>query len=265
MRTVDSSKYDRHYFEESIGTTLHKLKDGKNHILDKIVNLLPLKESDLVVDFGCGTGLLCFSLYEKYRCRVVGIDYSEDAIALCKEYNSVLKYDNVTFLRSDISSLPRFENVIGIYLADVIEHLYDEEIDALFEIIGHWQQNNEQNFHVVIHTDNLIYLKYVRWFVDLVSLICRKTSYSELSERNRFDKERHVNLMTLSSLSMRMKRYGYILERIEYPEITEERLKSQLGPLASLPLIPYLLRSSSYKLIKYLSPSFYYCFIKRDN
>ena len=230
-------------------------------MLDKIVNLLPLSASDLVVDFGCGSGLLSFSLHERYLCLVVGIDYSEDAISLCNEYKDILQYKEVSFLKSDISTLPNIENATGIFFADVIEHLYDEEIDALFEKINSWQPSSEHDFFVVIHTDNLNYLKYVRWFPDLVSLILRSTSISELKDRNNFERDRHVNLMTLSSLTKRMNRHGYTLKRVEYPEITEERLKLQLGPLGSAPFLSYMLRKS-YNLIKYLSPSFYCLFMR---
>lgn len=262
MRTVDSKQYDRKYFEEAIHTTIHEFKNGKNPMLDKIGNLLPLKESDLVVDFGCGSGLLSFSLHERYHCRVVGIDYSEDAISLCNEYNRTLQYKKVSFLKSDIAAFPNMEDVRGIFFADVIEHLYDEEIDALFEKVNSWELGSEHDFYVVIHTDNLNYLRYVRWFIDSVSLILRRTSISNLKGRNDFEKARHVNLMTLSSLTKRMNRYGYRLKRVEYPEITEEGLKSQLGPLGSAPLMAYMLRKS-YNLIKYLSPSFYCLFVRK--
>jgi 2-polyprenyl-3-methyl-5-hydroxy-6-metoxy-1,4-benzoquinol methylase len=259
VKTVSSTKYDRTYFE-NIKSALQQFHTDGSKQHQKVIQLLHLKENDFVVDFGCGAGALTFLLHKNFSCHVLGVDYSEDAIDLCNYHNEVSGNNKISFLRTQIADLPNLENVKAVYLADVIEHLYDEEIDALMKKISTWSRKKE-DYYLIIHTDNLNYLRYIRGFIDFFSFLSAKTTLSQLRKSRRHEKELHVNLMTLSTLTKKMKNYGYILNKVEYPEITREQLRLQIGNFGGHPIVFQLLKKT-YNFIKYLSPSYYCLFLK---
>jgi len=259
MRTVHSGKYNADYFTNTLAMTKSLVESGGTHIHETIANLLALHENDTVIDFGCGAGPLSFLLNKKFHCKVIGIDYSADAIALCQQYNQNLSIDDVSFLCSGIENLPILENIKAVYMGDVVEHLYDEQLDELFMKMREWARNRQriaEEFYVVVHTDNLHYLNYARPFLDIINLISRRVSFEQLHERNRFEKDRHVNLTTAARLNKRFLKYGYLLEKIEYPAISEERLRIQLGYLGEFKLSAAVIKKI-YPILKYMSPSFY--------
>ncbi len=53
-------------------------------LLDTIIEELDVKRGDFILDAGCGTGNLAVRL-EKKGAKVVGIDFSEEALKICKE------------------------------------------------------------------------------------------------------------------------------------------------------------------------------------
>jgi SAM-dependent methyltransferase len=64
-------------------------------------------EGSSVLDIGCGTGELCFTLRAEKHCRVVGIDLSRRMLEIAERRN---RYDDVKFLHCDAISLERFEH-----------------------------------------------------------------------------------------------------------------------------------------------------------
>lgn len=128
MRTVNSNLYDENYYLklcegfENIGTcSLRQLK---------ICSFI--KESNKkILDIGCGRGEISKRLLEQGN-FVVSVDYSNVAIGICCsvlsniQNSTVMKHDisyGFDFLKSDY-----FDYVI---LADIVEHLYDEQISIL--------------------------------------------------------------------------------------------------------------------------------------
>ena len=143
-KSVPSSEYDKAYFEgryQNIDYTKLEGGNGFDHIYQKAGSMLELGESAKVVDLGCGTGQLAFYLYLKYKCYITGIDYSPDAIYFCHKNANALDYfqeyadlgKKVNFLQANNDNLPNFQNIQAVFLVDVLEHLYDEEIDLVMD------------------------------------------------------------------------------------------------------------------------------------
>jgi len=258
MKSVDSSLYDKNYFERSISTTLDVIKSGDSPIHNTILGLLPLDPGDTVVDFGCGTGILSFLLHRRYGCSVIGIDYSADAIDMGRKYNEKLGYEKVTFTHSDIEGLPALNGIKAVYLSDVVEHLYDSEIDRFFDKLNEWNRGGgkKEELFVIVHTDNTLYLRFIRPLVDFINIITKRSTFDQLAARNKFERERHVNLTCVQKLTRTMKRKGYYLAKIVYPEISDKALKNQLGYIGEFKLTKYLIKAF-YPLARPLSPSFY--------
>lgn len=264
-KSIDPQKYNKEYFYNVLNSTDYTKNiglDSFNHIYKKAGDIIQLNKNDYVVDLGCGSGHLAFYLFLKYHCSVLGIDYSMDAIGVCREnlesfLNQIKGKDiqnKIKFLQTNNEELPILDNIKAVFLVDVVEHLYDNELDVVFNKIIKW--NNSKRIDVVIHTDNVNYLKFIRPFIDMLSVIFGKNTMKNISERNKWEKERHINLTAPRKLGRNLQRRGFRIRRVEYPDIDLEILKTQLGGLAKIKIFLYSIAVFA-KLLFFLRPSFY--------
>jgi SAM-dependent methyltransferase len=76
----------------------HRYEPTPYLALEELFQQFPLKESDRVVDFGCGKGRLNFFIHHKFQATAVGIEMDEDfyreAKGNLKSYKQVNKKDN---------------------------------------------------------------------------------------------------------------------------------------------------------------------------
>jgi len=61
--------------------TIGKVKRHLN-LLDLVVAEAQVKSKDIVLDMGCGTGLLALKFLEKYDCNILGIDSSQEMLSI---------------------------------------------------------------------------------------------------------------------------------------------------------------------------------------
>ena len=211
------------------------------------------------MDFGCGNGNLSFYLALKYHPTIIGIDYSKDAIVICNERKTVLlnkkvNLSKISFVNRNNQSLPELNNISAIYACDVFEHMYDTEINKVLKIFKRWK--GKKNIKLIVHTDNDLYLNFVRPLLDLLALITGKTTIKFLTGRNIEEKKVHVNLTNPSKLNRLMSRHGFHQNILTYPKVTTKKISQQLGPLSRFRLLvqtAFIILS----VLKFLSPSFY--------
>lgn len=262
MKQVSSSFYNKKYYENAYGHSVFLGTENcfaSNHstIFTEMTSLIKLNSNDSVVDFGCGNGDLCFYLASEYGCNIVGIDYSKDAIDICQEKMiKVPQYqDRVSFINVDNDYEHKFNNIRAVYLCDVIEHMYDEEIVLMLSKIKKW--NKEGRIQIVVHTDNNFYLRLVKPFMDFLDIVLRNKSLKKTVADNKLDRSLHVNLTNPYKLRAKMKKNGFREILLKYPTLDRERLvDSQLGKLRN---IPFLSKISLFLVVrlKFLNPSFY--------
>ncbi len=97
----------------------------------KVTELYPGRPTDRVLDMGCGWGTISYALAPRVR-EVVGVDFSERAVAGCKARVPVHGVDNVVFQVADARATGldagSFEAVVA---ADLFEHLYPDDSEAV--------------------------------------------------------------------------------------------------------------------------------------
>lgn len=261
MKQVSTKKYDASYYENNYFFDYNKkvrLEDYGD-VPKRMSDMLPLKKTDNIIDFGCGVGSLIFYLSLKYKCNAIGIDYSKDAINVCQNNKKKFFQNNksdrkkITFLNKSIVELPLFKNIKAVYLQDVIEHLYDEEIYKMLEKFKTWNNNG---IYLILHTDNNLYLQYVRPIEDFINLFLHKTTKKEIKRRNKYEVERHINLMTVNHVKRKLLKQGFVTEKVEYSTISYEKIQAQLKKTWQIkPLLQIIYYSA--KLLFFLRPSFY--------
>ena len=97
----------------------------------RVMELHAPRPTDRVLDMGCGWGTISYALAPKVR-EVVGLDFSERAIAGCRTRTDLHGFDNIVFEVGDARdsglAAGSFDVVIA---ADLFEHLYPEDSVAV--------------------------------------------------------------------------------------------------------------------------------------
>ena len=260
MPQVNPKYYDKNYFQQqSLSPDFNKQLKASDFQskYQQSISLSSFKKNDIVCDYGCGTGDLSFLLSLKYDCQIIAIDYSPDAIKICKEKLKLFKKHTnpqakIKFLNKSNKEIPNLKNIKTIFFTDVFEHLYDSEIKFLINKIKKWDNTPE----IIVHTDNNNYLKFIQPIINTISLLLRSTTIKTIKTNRDFDKKRHINLTNPKELKEKMNRFNFQQIKVKYPRPSIKMVKNQLSKLAKFKFIT----NTSLFLIKkipILSPSFF--------
>jgi len=259
MKSVSSKVYNHEYFTEMFHSPDFDQKLSPKSFSKKyqeIASLLNINSSEHIVDFACGNGDLSFYLSLLFNPKITAIDYSSSAIDIAKDKLSKFKKHHqsskISFLVSSNKHLPKLKNVKAIYLADVVEHLYPNEIEYLLKIFSSWSKNP----YLLIHTDNSLYQFLIRPFLTLLQLIINPSSFNDIKKYLLMDIKMHVNLTNPRKLQKTLLRQNYHLVKTIYPKVNINTIYNQLGPLKKLKFLPKILIKILPKL-NFLLPSFY--------
>jgi len=93
----------------------------------KVLELYGPGAGEHVVDLGCGWGTFSFALADR-AAEVVGVDFSEKSIELCRRRLAADPRDNLRFLCADAGDTGLGQAAWDLVLAaDLFEHLYPED------------------------------------------------------------------------------------------------------------------------------------------
>jgi SAM-dependent methyltransferase len=129
---IDRSYYDRSdYFEGGTAhlTDLHSR--FQRYRIAKVRSIYDPAPDEHVVDLGCGWGTFGFALSPRVA-EVVGVDFSERSIALCRRRLETEPRSNLRFVCADAGATGleggKWDLVIA---ADLFEHLYPEDSERV--------------------------------------------------------------------------------------------------------------------------------------
>lgn len=150
--SLPADLYTREYFLADCGGYRNYLESG-GMILDDRLRLswqLGRVEAGMrVLDLGCGRGELVLHSALK-GALVKGVDYSSAALALAKKIIPSRLKDKAVFEVKDLKRLSEPDDFYDvIFLTDVVEHLYQWELEVLFGIL---YRILKPEGRVVIHT-----------------------------------------------------------------------------------------------------------------
>lgn len=210
MKKVDPSVYTKTYFETDCEGHEDWAKTHGRVLPDRLqvaFNLVKVKRGMKVVDFGCGRGEMAYQAAKK-GASVLGVDYSNVSIRMCKELPKRVKGD----LKFQLTSSPKIDvpdnSVDLIYFIDVIEHLYPKEVDTIFHEFFRVLRSGGK---IVIHTGpnreyfDVGYKYFTRW----VSILANNTIWKWIfndhlvdskDPRGRYDHLVHINECSLSDV-----------------------------------------------------------------
>jgi cyclopropane-fatty-acyl-phospholipid synthase len=133
------NQYTCGYFKET-----NNLNTAQEQKLDLICRKLELKQTDRVLDIGCGWGGFAKWAAKKYGCHVTGISISDEQIAYAKKFTAGLPVDIV---KKDYRELEG--NYDKILICGMIEHVGPKNYRRIMEIVDK-HLNNDGLF--LLHT-----------------------------------------------------------------------------------------------------------------
>jgi 2-polyprenyl-3-methyl-5-hydroxy-6-metoxy-1,4-benzoquinol methylase len=257
MLRVDPKHYTRHYylsdasgFEEYIRSFGKELEPR----LSRIIQNIPLKKGMRVLDIGCGRGELVYWVAKNGAEKVIGIDYSTNAIYLSnKAKQKWPKYiqKKVSFKVKDAKEMKFDNNSFDlVIMTEVLEHLYPKEQISILKKIHKMLKVNGLLF---VHTAPSKYFNnytYRYWCYPISSVL--------VAFNNLFTKKKYPNaikphkIRTYSHRIMHVNEPGYFSLRKLY-SVTGFRGKIlSTNATISKPIISW--KDRVYNCLVYLSP-----------
>jgi len=125
-------------YERVFGKTY--VSTGGETTTKDIVALANLKPGMRVLDIGCGTGGSAFFMAKHYGAEVLGIDLSDNMLAIANEHKREMSKEvqnlvTFRFLDATLAHFPA-ESFDVVYSRDAIMHIADKE--PLYEKVLHW-------------------------------------------------------------------------------------------------------------------------------
>ena len=95
-------------------------------------------ERNLVLDMGCGTGILTEMMYRKGY-DMIGVDFSEDMLNIAME-KKAKNGDNILYLCQDMRELELYSTVGTVYsVCDSLNYILDEEeLAEVFKLVNNY-------------------------------------------------------------------------------------------------------------------------------
>lgn len=133
-RPIGPEYYDREgYFDEG---TEHITDPGSAFQRYRVKKVLEIHHPDRdarVLDLGCGWGTFSLALAPEVR-EVVGVDFSERSIELCRQRTAEAGLANVSFVRADAAATGLEAGSFDVVVAaDLVEHLYPQQTVQVLE------------------------------------------------------------------------------------------------------------------------------------
>jgi len=132
IKQQQMKSYYNNTFYESIPHSFADRETRFNQYMVKnVLSIYYPKKHEKIIDLGCGWGNISLAL-QKRGFSVLGIDYSEDSINLCKKTAEKLDLDSSRFICRDATDTGLKSNSFDVvYCADLVEHLYPAVYDEL--------------------------------------------------------------------------------------------------------------------------------------
>lgn len=137
---IGKEYYDRSdYFEGRAGHLTDVQSPFQRYRIREVLDIYPPMSGQRVVDLGCGWGTFAFELSRRVD-RVVGVDFSEKSIELCRSRLQEDPRDNLTFLCADAGDTGLESGAWDLVIAaDLFEHLYPDDsvrvVEEAFRIL----------------------------------------------------------------------------------------------------------------------------------
>lgn len=209
QKNQDPNFYSRDYYLQSCaGSDKFSFGHDSSHALyTYIFNHMQIDvRNKKILDLGCGRGELCIASMRRGAEKVLGLDFSRDAVAIATEHLNHcedLAGKDIRFLEGNALELNLNEKFDIIFLTDIIEHLYDDQLDTLFQkVAAHLAPGGK----VVIHTMPTKEFILFGQFIKFLTYVVKGKKHHFLTFKSQAA-ETHVNLHHKEQLKRNLKKF----------------------------------------------------------
>jgi trans-aconitate methyltransferase len=199
---MDSKKH----FDE-IANFYKELRPVYTPLMDKLAEVLELKQGDVVVDYGCGPGQDLKYLIDKYNIKPIGIDSSN---VMCRLSAEKIGAENVINENNQHSVKNIYFN--KIYFKFVMHHIFQPH-QFIDDIIGYMKSGSAFAI-ITMLPENVSSYIVLRYFSVLRTIL-------EEAAQKQFEIVKHIQSNSLVDF--------YILENIVSEEIFDESLIEKIN------------------------------------
>lgn len=108
-----------HDFLKSLGRT--KLRPGGGVVTKWLFNQVQIDKNSNVLEVACNQGDNLISLYNEYKCNIVGIDLDKEVIKKCRENLEILEFeDDVKVFEMDAKNLDFEDNTFDLVINEAM-------------------------------------------------------------------------------------------------------------------------------------------------
>jgi ubiquinone/menaquinone biosynthesis C-methylase UbiE len=137
----------------------------------------PIHKSELVIaEIGCGTGNETLNIYNKFECKVIGIDLSENMLKKARQ-----KTDEINWLKGHAESIPLKNNFVDIITSFFSVHHFSN-IDKAISEFHRILKNDGMVFLVIISHEQMRNSLEYKFFPELLEYDIRRVPSIELIE-----------------------------------------------------------------------------------
>jgi arsenite methyltransferase len=132
MKKLAAKVYESNAFDIALGNTL---RPGGLKLTERLAEIAGLRDDFFVLDIACGKGATSCFLSQKYRCDVVGMDFSVKSISLARnEAQSKELASKVYFLSGDGEELPFKDSTFDVVICECSLSLFPNKGAAAIEM-----------------------------------------------------------------------------------------------------------------------------------
>ena len=125
MTEITFTKYQKRgsYHWHQISRSLFKYNAYVSARYQQVVQAIPEKQYQKILDIGCGDGVLAWLIYQKTKGNIIGVDTDIIGLKTAKKKHQLLK-TNVQFKKASAYKLPfKSDSIDVVIAAEIIEHL----------------------------------------------------------------------------------------------------------------------------------------------
>ncbi len=89
---------------------------------EQLLNIIPLKETDYILDFGAGTGYFSIPVAKKIKGNVYALDTDATMLEIINEKTLEEQVTNIVTVEGSMEALPFADGLIDIIIASLVLH-----------------------------------------------------------------------------------------------------------------------------------------------
>lgn len=217
---IGKEYYDQSgYFDEGTGHLTNIRSAFQRYRVSKVLEIYRPGDEDRVLDLGCGWGTFEFVLAPRVK-EIVGLDFSERSIEICRGRLEREHYRNIRFVHADARKTGLDESSFDVVIAaDLLEHLYPDDTDL---VLAEAHRLLKRGGRLVVWTPN-------------------RGHFIEILKNNRILLRRdvtHVDYKSMERLRDRLRFHGFAVHKAYFVESHLPVLRSiERNLMSTFPLL----------------------------